>query len=312
MLERRSARLQQELLDEVGLELSTEALDELVYCRFVEPHEGRRPSYGAVIWPAGSPHERAGRVPPLPSPAAFLDSSAPLDVLRTFADGRSSFVIRSAGTLPALAVDPAWTGTELSLTKYASDNDVTVVQRLASGRVRLFHRKSVFTEEGGIWLARPSALLYLESVSLLVDVEQYPVARAILDMCVHTLSPAGHGATLIWFPTQGRQPRQYLDFSVAITPPVLSAAETSHGPALAHALGQLDRAALIGYDGSITRLNVTLSHASAANDLVFAGGTRHTSAGKYSRSVEDAIVFVVSADGPVTVFYRGEVVTSIR
>lgn len=91
MLERRIARLQQELIDEVGLELTRETLEELAYCRFVEPHEGRRPSYGAVILPAGSPPEAPGRVPPLASPAAFIASEAPIDVLRIFADGRTSF-----------------------------------------------------------------------------------------------------------------------------------------------------------------------------------------------------------------------------
>lgn len=214
--------------------------------------------------------------------------------------------------MPALAVDPAWTGTEVSLSTYASGAGVIVVQRLSSGRLRLFHNDRVFTEEGGIWLTRPTALAYHEAVSLLVDVEHHPTARAILDMCVHALSPAGHGATLIWFPDGNDEVAPHVDFSVAITPPGLSAANSAHGPALAHALGQLDRAAVIGADGRVARLNVTLSHGEAATHLPFEGGTRHTSAGRYSASVDNAIVFVVSADGPVTVFFRGEGVTSIQ
>lgn len=312
MLERRIARLRLEIDDEVGLELNRETVEELAYCRFVERHEGRRPSYGAVILRHGSPHEAPGRLPPLASPAAFIDFQAPLEVLRTFADGRTSFVIRGPGTVPALAVDPAWTATELSLATYATDAGVTVVQRLASGRVRLFHNDRVFTEEGGIWLARPTALAYYESVSSLVDVGHHLTARAILDMCVHTLSPAGHGATLIWFPDGAQEAAPHLDSSVAIIPPGLSAANTIHAPAIAHALGQLDRAAVLDANGRVARLNVTLSHGESVAGLPFEGGTRHTSAGRYSASVDNAIVFVISADGPVTIFYRGEAITSIR
>lgn len=307
-LDRRIVRLQQELVDEIEVELGREALEELVYCRFVEPHEGRRPSYGAVIL---SGERASDLVPPLASPAAFIDANAPLDVLRRFADGRTSFVIRGPGRVPALVVDPAWTGSESELAMYASGADATVVQRLASGQLRLYCGDRVFFEDGGIWLAQPNARAAYESVSSLLDPEHSSTAHAILDMCVDTLSPAGHGATLIWFPDGADEASAYLDASVAISPPGLSAADSAHAPAIAHALGQLDRAAVIEADGRITSLNVTLTHDEAAAQLNFDGGTRHTSAGRYSATVGDAIVFVVSADGPVTVFQGGDVIASV-
>lgn len=311
-LERRISRLQLELQDELDLELTDEALEELAFCRFVEPHEGRRPAYGAVIWTSELPAVLGG-VPPLPSAAGFIDSDAPLDVLRNFADGRISFVIRGPGIVPALAVDPAWTGSESVLAAYASEADVTVVQRLASGRVRLYINERVYSEEGGIWLARPTARAYYEQVAALVDVVHRDTVRAILDMCVHTLSPAGHGATLVWFPEPpGGSTARHLDCSVAITPPALSAANSTHGPAIAHALGQMDRAAIIDSDGNLSRLNVALGYGQTEAALTFNGGTRHNSAGRYSASEDRALVFVVSADGPVTVFNQGLVIAAIH
>ena len=127
---RRLDRLRQELLDEVDLSLTDEALEELAYCRFVEPHEGRRPTYGAVVWTTELKMEYAG-TPPLPSASGFVDPNAKLDDLRPFADGRTSFVVRGPGVMQAIAIDPAWVGSELALSTYASEKDVTIVQRLA-------------------------------------------------------------------------------------------------------------------------------------------------------------------------------------
>jgi hypothetical protein len=279
-LQQRLSRLRQELLDEVGLELSDDALDEMAYCRYVEPHEGRRPSYGAVVWTAPLPASFAG-VPQLPSPAGFVDSGAPLEVLRTFADGRTSFIIRGPGITPAVAIDPAWVGTEMALAAHASGAEVTIVQRLASGRIRLYVNEQVYSEEGGVWLTRPTALAYYEQVALILRPEHYASARAILDMCVHTLSPAGHGATLVWFPEGAMDIVSYLDMSVAITSPQLSTASPAHAASIAHALGQFDRAALLESSGRLMHLNVSLGHADHIDD-VFSGGTRHNSAGRYS------------------------------
>jgi hypothetical protein len=167
-------------------------------------------------------------VPPSPSAAGFIDSSVSSDVLRTVADGRTSFLVRGKGVTTALSIDPAWGGTELTLADQAKRTGATMVQRLASGRIRLFFNDRIYSDDGGIWLARPTAFAYHEKVAKTVDGELQDVARSILDMCVHTLSPAGHGATLVWFPSGRTSREKFLDFSVQIIPPALSAAEASH------------------------------------------------------------------------------------
>jgi hypothetical protein len=49
----RLARLRVELVEECnGLTLSEAALEEVQHCRWMEAHEGRRPSYGAIVAPA--------------------------------------------------------------------------------------------------------------------------------------------------------------------------------------------------------------------------------------------------------------------
>ena len=306
-LEQRKERLRQELADECGLDLSDEALEELAYCRYVQPHEGRRPTYGAVIWPAGS--KRTPRVVPgLPSPGAFVDEETPADVLRQFADGRTSFLVRRPGAPPALVVDNAWIGSEQYLSGYSSDYGVVIVQRLATGRIRLFHDHAIHSEQDGVWLRRPMAVAHYDAVTSVVGPELAQTAKALLDVCVHWLSPAGIGATLVWIPGNAASSKG-LDDKGAFTPPPLSVLDSGQRPAIAHVLGQLDLAAIVDDRGRILRLAVKLEHGPDQQQLHFRGGMRHESAGRFSDLQPDALVFVVSADGPVTVFRAGEIVT---
>lgn len=195
--EQRVARLERELEDELGLSIGGDALDELAFARFIEPHEGRKPTYGAIVW-NNQLDPLLGGVPTLPSPAGLVKVDAPLEVLRRFADGRSVFVIRGAGVRPALAIDPAWTGAESVMSAYSSSEGVTVIQRLASGRVRMYVDDRVYSEEGGLWLNRPSAKVYLDLLTHELPEDLHAIASALLDLCVHSLSPSGIGATLVW------------------------------------------------------------------------------------------------------------------
>jgi DisA bacterial checkpoint controller nucleotide-binding len=307
----RIERLRQELFDELGLSLVDDALEELAYARYASPHEGVRAAYGAVIWNQDLPAQMNG-APMLPSPSGFLDSRADIQLMRTFADGRSSFLVRGKGVTPAIAIDPGWRGSESALAEYASRADVTVIQRLATGRIRIYLADHVYSEDSGTWLSRPTAATYQQKIAGSIDVRHHEAARSILDLCVHLLSPAGHGATLVWFPNGAVDEDAHLDLSVAITPPNLSATDPSHASAISHALGQIDRAAVLDDAGRLTHLNVALNCAEEHSTLTIAGGTRHNSAAKYSASQEQAVVFVVSADGPVTVLHNGSIIASIH
>jgi DNA integrity scanning protein DisA with diadenylate cyclase activity len=170
----------------------------------------------------------------------------------------------------------------------------------------------IFSYDDGIWLTRPTAGSLFAAVSELVHEDEHDVARSLLDVCVHSLSPAGHGATLVWFPTGAAESGGTLDTNAAYSPPALSVLDGSHGAAIAQGLSQLDRAVVIDRRGEVRLVNVTLPDDPSNRDLAFAGGTRHNSAGRYSAAVPAAVLFVVSADGPVTVFHRGAIVTFLE
>lgn len=311
-LEQRIERLKIELAEECAVDLGRESFEELAYARYVDFHEGRRPSYGAVIAGPESTTRQGTALPPPPSPAAFVDARVSISTARQFADGRTAFVARGHDGSHALVIDRGWLGNELALAAYAADTRCTVVQRVAGGRLRVFNRDRIFSYDDGIWLIRPTARSLFEAVGAIVFVDEHDVARSLLELSVHLLSPAGTGATLVWFPGGAEGSLGRLDTNAAYAPPALSIVEPSHAAAIAQGLGQLDRAVVVDRHGEVLLVNVTLPDDPAAGDLTFEGGTRHNSAGRYSAVDTSAIVFVVSADGPVTLFYQGAAITVLE
>jgi DNA integrity scanning protein DisA with diadenylate cyclase activity len=74
-------------------------------------------------------------------------------------------------------------------------------------------------------------------------------------------------------------------------------------------LTQTDGAALFDADGRLLALGALLIPTADAEVSVGpVGGTRHTSARRYSHDDPEAVVIAVSEDGPVTVFRRGDVI----
>ena len=67
---------------------------------------------------------------------------------------------------------------------------------------------------------------------------------------------------------------------------------------------------MLGHDGGQT-LGVALrSTRAAVADIEPFGGTRHTSAQRFSFDQPECVVFVVSAAGPMTVFHRGRAIVA--
>jgi hypothetical protein len=104
-----------------------------------------------------------------------------------------------------------------------------------------------------------------------------------------------------------------VDTSTAIRAPRLQLGHPEHHPAALALLAQIDRAVELGPSGELLRAGVALLGSREAHELVpTLGGTRHTSARRFSFDAPDSIVFVVSESGPVTVFADGGVEAQVR
>jgi hypothetical protein len=241
------------------------------------------------------------------------------DVGRHFADGRSAFLVWSERGAVALACFPDSLEYEASLVELRRLTGGIVVQRRADGVVRVCTGDGVVVWTGFRWRFTPDTARFSDAVLRLVPQADRAVLGGLLDLSVHWLSAGRVGATLVWYVVAAEAvgaPSSAvtgLDQSRAVMVPPLSVAERSHRPALLSALGQFDRATLIRPDGHVAAVNVGLVPSPAALASVPPiGGTRHTSARRFSYDEPRALVAVVSQDGPVTVFSDGAAIAVVR
>ena len=128
----------------------------------------------------------------------------------------------------------------------------------------------------------------------------------LLRFAVHDLGSQGVGALLVYgaaIDDAGRLERRLPE-----PPPLRIDRPTDLAP-LRHVLSQIDGAAMFDADGRLVELGVRLVPTMQAEGAIGAvGGTRHTSARRFSYDDPDAVVIAVSEDGPVSVFRGGDVV----
>jgi len=266
-------------------------------------HERRVPSSGTVLEPRSKPSTW--------EPGTQLDitrkpvGEQPLSAVRRFADGLSSWLLRrSDGPSEWMMFDrPA--GSERDLVVLANVLRATIVQRHPAGSVRVVGDFGVLRWEGFSWYHEPPVGSWIDVVaacSLHGDAE---VLTAMVEFAVHDLGSAGIGALLIHRPDG--EPGPAVEERLP-PPPPLQIRRPAHLAPLRHALAQIDGAAIFDADGVLRRLGVRLVPSAAAEDTVEAfGGTRHTSARRYSFDDPLATMIVVSEDGPVSVLRNGEV-----
>ncbi|MDZ7673772.1 MAG: diadenylate cyclase [Acidimicrobiales bacterium] len=304
-LERLAAELEE---DGVGFVIGDHrratVLDELDYALRPPVHERRVPSYGAIIGPettadawAPATHLRAERLVTVD----FGDAE-----IRCFADGISSWAIRETGGVDELVVFDRSASSERDLVILASASGGIVVQRHPGGVVRIVGDDGVARRDLTGWHHEPPLGPWLDRIPGCREAGQLTTLGLLLDFAVHDLGARGIGSLLIVNDTgelaNGHEHRLPI-------PPPLSIHHPHDLAPLRHALTQTDGASVFDRDGVLRRMGVRLVPSIEAEAQVQAiGGTRHTSARRYSFDEPDALVVVISEDGPVTVLQAGEAV----
>ena len=308
-LTRAHERLREELADDgVALPGDPETVDllllELQHARRPPVHEQRSPVYGSIVVPDGRSLVLTDDL------VELIDlGDMPLEHGRRFADGRSSYLVHSAPKrrTQQLALFRRSVQYEADLVEIQSGTGAIIVQRTVMGAVRIFGPSGVIEWNSRNWVLRPSAQVYMPAVRAAVPEVAADVLVGLLDLCIHWLSPAHIGATLLLDVDPREHDDANLDLEGSVQAPDLSVNARHHFPALFAVLQQSDLAALVSPAGTVTQIGVGLrSSVEAEATVAMEGGMRHRSAARYTWDHQHTVAFVVSEDGPVTVFRRGD------
>jgi DisA bacterial checkpoint controller nucleotide-binding len=307
---RRRRRLAEEL-EESGLQfegperLRELLVEEIDYALRPPVHERRISSSGTILEPlADRASWEAGT--DLAIDSGRVDQ--PLRDARRFADGLSSWLVRSAdGSNEWVVFDrPAFS--ERDLVVIASVLDATVVQRHPSGAIRIVGRFGVLRWQNFRWHHEPPVSSWIDTVAVSSEHGDPAVLEAMLEFAVHDLGSRGIGSLLIYRPADDAGPRVEERLP---TPPPLQVRRASHLAPLRHALSQIDGAAIFDSEGVLRQLGVRLVPSDSAEESVEPlRGTRHTAGRRYSYDDPLATVIAVSEDGPVSVLRNGHVLGS--
>jgi hypothetical protein len=313
---RRRQRLREELED-AGIRISSDSrlvdgvIAELDYARHPYVHEGRLPTYGAVV--VDSPID--------PSEHGWTISLEPDDdgVLRHFADGRNAFALRTPERLQLLLIEIAHDreAALVGLRDLLEPYGAVIVQRTTTGLVRMLTSEGLSIWDGARWWTKPYAARFADAVHAAHPDAPADRLHEILDFCVHTMSPAEAGTTLVW--AHGASGLDDVPGLSASQPPTvlppLPFSSRAARAAIRQLLSQVDGAAILDNDGNLVAVGAQLRSSATSHERLQIEpgvGSRHASARRYSFDHRDVLVFVVSRDGPVTVFARGETITSIH
>ncbi len=312
---RRQRRLREELIDE-GVPLPIEGplgdvvLEELDRALHPEVHEGRAPRYGALVLDEDAELWPGAKV----APEVVDLHPDELAMGRRLVDGRASFLLRSGAERSQVVFFDRSLEFESSLVDLQRGSGALVIQRTVSGLVRAVSAQGIVTWDSLRWTFKPLAAHYVPLVRRLVPDADSAVLEGLLELCVHWLSAGRVGATLVWVLDEADPgPRPGFDLRPSEPSPPLSVARDEHFPALFNACAQLDRAVVVGAHGRVSHFGVGLLSTGESAQLIGpVGGTRHTSARRYSFDDPASVVFVVSQDGPVTVFRGGASAAELR
>lgn len=233
---------------------------------------------------------------------------------RRVADGCHSFSIFKDGEYRGVFIPQYATYTELQLVQLQQALNAIICITDTSGVTKLFCNAGLFIHQYRSWQKKPCIDRALQNVSRCAPQADPEILKHLLEFCFHDLSPSKIGATLVWCLTEPSA-EEWADMRPNF---MLQDIETRVGSdrsvaVLRHLLAYTDGAVILDAQARAIGVGAQLKYSETSKRLIEASaGTRHTSAQRFSYDFVRSIVFVVSSDGPVTVFSDGMSVTDLE
>jgi DNA integrity scanning protein DisA with diadenylate cyclase activity len=289
-------RYTRNLKEEIAAELAR-CLDPFVHEQDIRP-------YGAIV---------AREIPHLERLGRLIDTSGvPADVVRSMADGVHSMALVVRHEPLRLLLLHERMDSDQDYASHAVWVDGLIVCNDAHGVVRLVTDSSVTLVEGRRWIKKDLVYEAVEDVAQVVPAADSTAVRRLLELTHHRFSPTGVGATIVYTLTGDPDP-DGRDRGIDVSALGLSVLTEAEEPLLLHQARYRDGALLVARDGRLLAVNVILRPTRASEIAVPAvKGTRHTSAARHTWDCPDVLAFVVSTDGPVTVFSDGRRIADLK
>ncbi|MCE9567410.1 MAG: DNA integrity scanning protein DisA nucleotide-binding domain protein [Planctomycetes bacterium] len=275
-------------------------VDEVEYALFPPKHEGEVPTYGCVVLEkAPSSEEADGKL-----------KKVSREMAREMADGIASFAVVGKSKYAHVALFASANDEESRLIELANKWKGFLVHRNGKGVVRVFAKQAIHIYEAGEWLIRPHAESVVSDVITAAPQVIINTLDGMLELAFHALSPANVGTTLVLCLKNAKAaPADGIDLSSL----GLNVCDKTHIPAIRSLLCRHDGAVFVAPDGKLLSMGHHLQNSERSREIIpKVGGTRHTSAKRFTFDEPRVIAVVVSEDGPVSVFSDGAKVTELN
>ena len=266
-------------------------------------HEGHSVPYGFIF------AKTKGCVERLTAGSRLIQQkNLTLEVARRLADGLHAFVtyVKMDRFLGLLCVDPPLVD-ETQLVEMALNLEGMVCRADTRACTSLYLSSGIATCENRQWLLKPHVQSILQAVTQCVPQADQGTFRKLLEFCHYKLSPARIGTTIVWClrePT--RSEMQKMKPQIDLQPYDLNVTVENDAAVITHLLSNADGALILNEATQAIGAAAHLHYSKKSERLIRATeGTRHTSARRFSYDMPKVVVFVVSSDGPVSVFSDG-------
>lgn len=257
-------------------------------------HEGQRRPYGAVIARDYDPGD-FGTLLDIGDQEELSSAADGVNTMSYSAKGQARRLLRLRNPLDsqdgccALA---AWV-------------DGVVVRVDASGVIWVVSSEFVTTIDDKSGWTRSSIETIVPVLTQLAPVADDQALDALARLVYSHFSPRKLGSTFLYL-LNDVDDTVHQTGGVSVTALGLDVRKRDDWSVIEHELKHSDGAAVVGRDGRLLRKGVILVPTPIAQARVQTeGGTRHNSACRHTYDRPDLLAFVISADGPVTVFSDG-------
>lgn len=275
---------------------------ELDYALRPNLHERKIQPYGFIVCnnPDSPIHQQLFEL-------VFFD----LNEARKLADGCHSFLVFIQGQFKGMLILEQAADNELKLYQLQEDLNAVICTTDINGVTKVICPAGVFIHEYRRWRKKPSVKLMMKKIQFEIFQCNPEILQSILEFCFHELSPRNIGTIIVWclsekIPSELKNLLPNTSLGNVKKNVEVQINSTPDLPILRHILTFTDGAMLLDWQGTIVGVGIHLKYSENSREMLETyKGTRHTSAKRFSYDFPETLLFVVSDDGPVTIFWKG-------